>query len=196
MNVMFRTAPSSGAAWFVVNTHSNREDLAGRNLANQGYEVYAPVLQMQIRHARRVRQVLRPLFPGYLFVRSGPCETRWRPVLSTLGVRSVVRNGDDPLCQNSARRPGSPQMPWMSRSESSQHKAEQSNAWRTSAPSAFQEREISRWKRAGPYGQPRAPIRLARASFIELHAPRRTRPVRAIRLECLSLRVILSFHQG
>jgi transcription antitermination factor NusG len=126
MNVMFRTAPSSGAAWFVVNTHSNREDLAGRNLANQGYEVYAPVLQKQIRHARRVRQVLRPLFPGYLFVRSGPCEMRWRPVLSTLGVRSVVRNGD----------------------ETSQHKAEQSNAWRTSAPSAFQEREISRWKRA------------------------------------------------
>ncbi|WP_414464656.1 transcription termination/antitermination NusG family protein [Hyphomicrobium sp. DY-1] len=60
------------------------------HLRNQGYEVYVPVLRKQIRHARQVREVLRPLFPGYLFARLTHSTMRWRPILSTVGVRSVV----------------------------------------------------------------------------------------------------------
>jgi transcriptional antiterminator RfaH len=41
-----------------------------------------------------VTDVLRPLFPGYLFVEINPDQERWRSVLSTFGVRSVVRCGD------------------------------------------------------------------------------------------------------
>jgi transcriptional antiterminator RfaH len=35
------------------------------------------------------------LFPSYLFVRVTPEKSQWRPVLSTYGVRKVVRFGDD-----------------------------------------------------------------------------------------------------
>ena len=45
-------------------------------------------------HARRTCDVLRPLFPGYLFVQVNPEIDRWRPMLSTFGVRSVLRCGD------------------------------------------------------------------------------------------------------
>jgi transcriptional antiterminator RfaH len=38
--------------------------------------------------------VLRPLFPGYLFVRINPDAQRWRPMLSTYGVRTLVRCGN------------------------------------------------------------------------------------------------------
>ena len=96
MNESFGANASSRAVWLVVNTHSNREVLAERNLIRQGFEVYGPVIQKQIRHARRVHDVLRPLFPGYLFVRRDSRELRWRPILSTLGVRSVVCNGEEP----------------------------------------------------------------------------------------------------
>jgi transcriptional antiterminator RfaH len=90
------TELSSRAAWVVVNTHANQESIAERNLINRGYEVYAPVIRKQIRHARRSHDVLRPLFPCYLFARPNVREMRWRPILSTLGVRSVVRSGDSP----------------------------------------------------------------------------------------------------
>jgi transcriptional antiterminator RfaH len=95
---MNRLCVESGpcAVWIVVNTQTNREALAERNLLNQHYEVYQPLIRKQVRHARRVQHVLRPLFPGYLFVRFNPSETRWRPILSTPGVRSVVRTGDVP----------------------------------------------------------------------------------------------------
>jgi len=82
--------------WLVVNTHPQRETLAVSNLRNQGYEVYCPVLRKQTRHARCVRETLAPLFPGYVFVQWHTSAMRWRPILSTLGVRAIVRNGDDP----------------------------------------------------------------------------------------------------
>jgi transcriptional antiterminator RfaH len=84
------------AVWLVANTHPQRETLATANLRNQGYEVYAPVLRKQTRHARRVRETLVPLFPGYIFVRWDVPAMQWRPILSTVGVRSIVRSGDRP----------------------------------------------------------------------------------------------------
>jgi transcriptional antiterminator RfaH len=82
--------------WLVVNTQTHREAIAANNLRKQGYEVYAPVVRKQTRHARRVYEVAAPLFPGYVFVQWRDCNMRWRPILSTVGVRTIVCNGDEP----------------------------------------------------------------------------------------------------
>ncbi len=82
-------------SWIVVNTHPHKEATAITNLANQGFGTYCPLVRKQVRHARKTRSVLRPLFPGYVFVDT-PNETSWRPVLSTFGVRTLVRSGDQP----------------------------------------------------------------------------------------------------
>ena len=81
-------------AWAVINTHVHRERFAVENLDRQGFEVYCPSVMRRIRHARRMRDVTRPMFPGYVFVRVEVGRTLWRPLLSTFGVRSVVRCGD------------------------------------------------------------------------------------------------------
>lgn len=82
--------------WVAVHAHPGREHSAANNLRDQGYESYVPVIRKQVRHARVTRDVLRPLFPSYLFVRFHPEMQRWRPILSTVGVRSVVCTGDEP----------------------------------------------------------------------------------------------------
>lgn len=80
--------------WAVVNTQPHKERLALQNLERQGYRVYCPLIRRQRSHARRVEEVLRPLFPGYLFARVDAEAQRWRPMLSTLGVRTLVRCGE------------------------------------------------------------------------------------------------------
>lgn len=80
--------------WVAVNAQPHREHIALQNLARQEFEAYCPMIQRRVRHARRTREVLRPLFPGYLFVRIDPDLQRWRPILSTHGVRTLVRFGD------------------------------------------------------------------------------------------------------
>lgn len=82
--------------WFVVATKPNGERLAEANLARQGFEVYVPLMQKTRRHARRVEKVLRPLFPGYLFVGFDAATTPWRSINGTIGVRHLLTNDGRP----------------------------------------------------------------------------------------------------
>jgi transcriptional antiterminator RfaH len=84
------------ARWIVVQTQPHREKVAIENLNRQEFTVYCPLIKRRVRHARRAHDAKRPLFPGYLFVADDASSLRWRPILSTLGVRSLVRVGDRP----------------------------------------------------------------------------------------------------
>jgi len=80
--------------WAAASTHPHKERLAQANLEAQGFQTYCPMIRKQVRHARRLDEVLRPLFPGYVFIRFDPRMTQWRPILSTIGVRTLIRFGD------------------------------------------------------------------------------------------------------
>jgi transcriptional antiterminator RfaH len=84
------------STWIVVNSQPHREHIALENLARQAFQTYCPMMRARVRHARRTLDVLRPLFPGYLFVRVNPDLQRWRPILATYGVRKLVCCGDRP----------------------------------------------------------------------------------------------------
>ena len=89
--------PGGAAAWWAaVNTQPHRERIALDNLDRQGFATYCPFIRRRRSHARRVEEVLRPLFPGYLFVNVRSEQDCWRPILSTYGVRTLVRCGDRP----------------------------------------------------------------------------------------------------
>jgi transcriptional antiterminator RfaH len=94
-SIMERGDAAAGP-WIAVNTHPHRERMVFDNLHQQGLNSYCPMMRRHRSHARRVELVLRPLFPGYLFVEANADLKRWRPLLSTHGVRTVVRTGDDP----------------------------------------------------------------------------------------------------
>jgi transcriptional antiterminator RfaH len=81
-------------SWVVVNTHPHREQIAIENLDCQNFRTYCPLVRKTVRHARKSQEVLRPLFPGYVFVQVSPGLHRWRPILSTRGVRTLVRTGE------------------------------------------------------------------------------------------------------
>lgn len=80
--------------WVAANTHQHREPLAVVNLQRQGFEAYCPMIRRRLRHAGRTQNVLRPLFPGYVFVRLNPDGSQWRPITSTLGIRTLIKFGD------------------------------------------------------------------------------------------------------
>ena len=80
--------------WLVVNARPNQERIAVEHLRRQEFDPYCPMVGKLVRHARKSEVKPRPLFPGYLFVRSDPSQGRWRAILSTIGVRQLVRFGD------------------------------------------------------------------------------------------------------
>ena len=87
--------------WFVVRTKAQLEGRALWHLKNQGFDAYLPRYRKQIRHARKMQTVLRPLFPGYVFVSMDMAQQRWRSINGTAGVISLVQFGNKPAVMSS-----------------------------------------------------------------------------------------------
>ena len=83
--------------WFVVYTQPLKEMVAKQHLEEQGYDVYLPMFKKTRRHARRVNEVLQPLFPRYLFVELDLKVDAWRAVNGTRGVAYLLLNDGHPL---------------------------------------------------------------------------------------------------
>lgn len=86
-----------GERWFVVRALPNREAGAQMQLEAQGFRTFLPRIMRTVRHARRLRTVKSPAFPGYLFVILDLQRDRWRSVNGTFGVMSMIMGEDAPM---------------------------------------------------------------------------------------------------
>jgi transcription antitermination factor NusG len=79
-----------GERWFVAQTLSHRELSARFHLGTQGFRTFLPRFHKTVRHARSLREVIAPVFPGYIFVVLNPERDRWRSINGTFGVARLV----------------------------------------------------------------------------------------------------------
>ena len=79
-----------GERWYVVQTHYNRERLATLHLDAQGFRSFFPRFMKTIRHARKLRDVVAPVFRGYVFIILDSERDSWRSINGTLGVWRLV----------------------------------------------------------------------------------------------------------
>ena len=85
-----------GPRWYVVQSRVHKEFYAATNLQNQAFCTFIPQIAKTIRHSRRTKTVLVPLFPRYFFVALDLARDRWRSVRGTFGVSCLVMDGDRP----------------------------------------------------------------------------------------------------
>jgi len=82
--------------WYVVGAQPGQEARAEWHLHMQGFETFMPRHKQMVRHARRTVARLVPLFPGYMFVPLDLDRSRWRSINSTIGVRTLIMQGERP----------------------------------------------------------------------------------------------------
>jgi transcriptional antiterminator RfaH len=85
-----------GERWFVVQSQPKKELYAAAQLANQEFRPFVPRLKRTVRHARKTHTVLAALFPRYLFVALDLEHARWRSILGTFGVSTMIMDGERP----------------------------------------------------------------------------------------------------
>jgi transcriptional antiterminator RfaH len=85
-----RSQPGRRAVWYVVETHPRAERLAQSHLERQGFDSFFPQFRKIRRHARRVEEVIAPVFPGYLFAAFDRDRDNWTAINGTRGVRRLV----------------------------------------------------------------------------------------------------------
>lgn len=82
--------------WYVIQCKPREDARALRNLENQSYEVYQPLLTREVVRAGLRQTTQEALFPGYLFIRLSDAADNWAPLRSTRGVARLVCFGMTP----------------------------------------------------------------------------------------------------
>ena len=80
--------------WFVVWTESRAEKRVASRIEAQGIEHWVPTITERHRWSDRWKEVVLPLFPGYLFARAR--STNVPQILRTPGVITLVKAGAQP----------------------------------------------------------------------------------------------------
>jgi len=88
---------SGGRRWYVAAVQPGRENTAQRNITRQGFICWLPRQRRMVRHARRTVEKSVAFFPGYIFVSLDLATERWRAINGTVGVRSLIMQGDRPI---------------------------------------------------------------------------------------------------
>lgn len=82
--------------WSCAQTHPHNEALALRNLRRQKFTAFYPFFLVTNRFRRLV---VKPVFPGYVFIELEDQTHNWAPINSTLGVKRLLTHsagGDEP----------------------------------------------------------------------------------------------------
>jgi transcription antitermination factor NusG len=83
--------------WFVARVLAHQETRAQLNLHRLGFRSFMPRSRRTVRHARKLRDTLQPLFPGYIFVIIDLSKHRWRSINGTFGVASLIMGAEQPM---------------------------------------------------------------------------------------------------
>lgn len=76
--------------WCVAHTLPRKEETAQKHLLDQGFDVYLPKFQKLSRHSRKVEEVLKPLFPRYLFIGVDLDLSSWHRINGTRGISYLI----------------------------------------------------------------------------------------------------------
>ena len=83
-------------SWHLVHTKPRGEARSLENLERQGFEVFLPMITLQIVRRGKLTSVTEPMFSRYLFIRTTTMVQDLSLVRSTLGVIQLVRFGTVP----------------------------------------------------------------------------------------------------
>lgn len=73
--------------WSCAQCHPHKEPVALRNLRRQRFTAFYPFFLLPTRFRRLV---VRPVFPGYVFIELDDTVPNWAPINSTLGVKRLL----------------------------------------------------------------------------------------------------------
>jgi len=87
------------ASWYVLRTKTGHEDKVRIRLEDKTecLSVLLPKMEVMVTRSGKKRRMLKPLFPGYLFVQMEPRDEFRYEVKNTPGVINFISSGNIPI---------------------------------------------------------------------------------------------------
>ncbi|MDP5336327.1 MAG: transcriptional activator RfaH [Paracoccaceae bacterium] len=93
--ISYRSDEFLSAAWHLLLCKPNRNQVAFRNLERLGFDVFMPRNLVQIRRKGVIKEELRPIFGGYIFLGQGNAAKNLAQARSVPGVARFVGFGSE-----------------------------------------------------------------------------------------------------
>ena len=84
-------------SWCVIYTNQGQEFLAISELKKQNFSIYIPLITKVVRHARKIKEIVKPFFPRYIFINLNIIEDAWKKINYTKGVTKILTSEEVPI---------------------------------------------------------------------------------------------------
>ena len=86
---------SNSKSWIVARVKPNQDKIATINLERQGFEFFQPKFKTLSKVHNKFKEIIKPVFPGYIFVAINPKEKNWSKINNTRGIVSIIVFGNE-----------------------------------------------------------------------------------------------------
>jgi transcription antitermination factor NusG len=83
--------------WFALLTKSNFENVVCERIYQKKFEIFLPKIKTKSRARNKKTMINRPLFPGYIFVKSYSDPQTYLNILKTPGAVRLLGNKESPV---------------------------------------------------------------------------------------------------
>lgn len=83
--------------WYVVYTKSKFENVVFEGFSKKKFEAFLPKMKVLSKRRDRRKMLDKPIFPGYVFVKSSMCAEKHIEILKTVGVVNLIKNRKGPV---------------------------------------------------------------------------------------------------
>ena len=81
--------------WIVAKIKPNQDKIALINLARQNFEFFQPLFKTTSRIQNKFKEIIKPVFPGYIFIAINLEEKNWPKINNTRGISNIIVFGNE-----------------------------------------------------------------------------------------------------
>jgi transcriptional antiterminator RfaH len=82
-------------SWIVARIKPNQDKTALRNLERQNFESFQPTFKTLSKLHNKFNEIIKPVFPGYIFIALNLEEKNWHTINYTRGISSIIVFGNE-----------------------------------------------------------------------------------------------------
>ena len=86
---------SNSKSWIVARNKPNQDKIALINLERQNFEFFQPTFKTMSRIKNKFREIIKPIFPGYIFIAINLEEKNWHKINNTRGISNIIVFGNE-----------------------------------------------------------------------------------------------------
>lgn len=85
---------STNKSWIVAKIKPSQDKIAFLNLGRQEFDFFQPNFKTVSKSRNQFREIIKPVFPGYIFIAVNLEDDKWPRINNTRGISNIISFGN------------------------------------------------------------------------------------------------------